>query len=71
MIPYNTPSPMLSYHLKRIVFGRNLLDKEASESRDLLHDVVAHLGYLSEEEEGKETGDATEATEENSAGIKC
>jgi hypothetical protein len=69
MLPYNTPSPTLSRPLKRIVLRCDLLNIVVSEYRDLLHDVVADLGYLGEEEEGEETGDATETTEENSTGI--
>lgn len=50
-------------HLKRVVFWRDLLDKVIAENRHLLHNVLAHARYLSEEEEGEEAGHAAEGAE--------
>lgn len=47
-------------HLKGVVLWWNLVCEELVEDRDLLHDVVAHLGDLCEEEESEEAGCATE-----------
>jgi hypothetical protein len=48
-LPYNT-FPSTPLHLKRVVLGRNLDMKVVAQYRDLLHDILAHLGYLGEEE---------------------
>jgi hypothetical protein len=54
-------------HLERVVLWCNLLDEEVSEHRNLLHNVVANLGYLGEEEEGEEASDTTEAASKGTA----
>jgi hypothetical protein len=58
--PYSTPQPSLN--LEGVILRRNLVDKVVAEDRDLLHDVLAHARYFSEEEEGKETGYTAEAS---------
>lgn len=39
---------------ERVILGRYLVGEELVENGNLLHDVVAYLGYLGEEEEGEE-----------------
>ena len=41
---------------ERVILGRYLVGEELVENGNLLHDVVAYLGYLGEEEEGEEAG---------------
>jgi len=43
--------------------------EELVQDRNLLHDVVAHLGDLGEEEEGEETGYTAETGGEATAGM--
>jgi len=62
--------PTPSQRLKWVVLGSNLVDVVVSKDGDLLHDVVAYLGYLGEEEEGKEPDGAAEATGEHTA-VEC
>ena len=52
---------------ERIILWRYLVREEAVEDRNLLHDVVAHLGDLGEEEEGEEAGYTAESGCENAA----
>lgn len=53
--------------LKGVVLGGNLLVEEFVEDWNLLHDVVADLGYLGEEPEGSKTECATETTGNDTA----
>ena len=41
---------------ERVILGRYLVGEELVENGNLLHDVVAYLGDLGEEEEGEEAG---------------
>jgi hypothetical protein len=52
---------------ERIVLWRYLVREEAVEDRNLLHDVVAHLGDLGEEEESEEAGYTAESGCEDAA----
>jgi hypothetical protein len=52
---------------ERIVLRRYLVREEAVEDRDLLHNVLAYLGHLGEEEEGEEAGYTAESGSEGAA----
>jgi hypothetical protein len=60
--------PCTKMHLKWVVLGSDFHVEVAAEYRHLLHNVLAHLWYLGEEEEGEETGYATETGSESTAG---
>lgn len=63
------PRPCSATHLKWVVLGCDLDCEELVQDGDLLHDVVADLGDLGEEEEGEEAGYAAEATGEDTAAL--
>merc|ERR1711964_221912 len=46
---------------ERVILRRYFNRKELVQDRNLLHDVVAHLGDFGEEEEGEESGYTAEA----------
>ena len=52
---------------ERIVLRRYLVREELVEDRNLLHDVVAHLGHLGEEEESEKAGYTAESGCEGAA----
>jgi hypothetical protein len=54
---------------ERIVLGRYLDGEELVEYRNLLHDVLAHLGDLGEEEESEEAGCTAESGCEDAAAM--
>jgi hypothetical protein len=64
---HNVHSLQPSNHLKGIVLGSDLDVEVVSEHGDLLHDILAYLGYLGEEEEGEESSYATEAAGKGTA----
>lgn len=51
-----------------VVLRRYLVGKELVQDGYLLHDIIAHLGNLGEEEEGEEAGNTTETGCEDAAG---
>ena len=72
---YNAQAPCIlyipqpSFHLKGVVLWSNLHVEVVSQHRNLLHDVVANLGYLGEEEEGEESSYTSEAAGKGTARI--
>ena len=54
---------------ERVILRRYLNREELVQDRNLLHDVVAHLGDFGEEEEGEEAGYTAEAGGEATAGM--
>lgn len=55
---------------KRIVFRRNLLTEVVAQHGDLLHDILAHSRYLSEEEKGSESCDGAEACSRQAEAVR-
>ena len=66
-ILYNPPHPRRIRRSERVILRRYLNRKELVQDRNLLHDVVAHLGDFGEEEEGEESGYTAEAGGEATA----
>jgi hypothetical protein len=65
---HNVQPPKPNYHLKGVVLGSDLDVEVVTHHGDLLHDVLANLGYLGEEEEGEESSYTTEAAGKGTAG---
>jgi hypothetical protein len=59
--------PQTNYHLKGVVLWSNLNVEVVAQHRDLLHNVLANLGNLGEEEQGKESSYTTEAAGKSTA----
>jgi hypothetical protein len=59
--------PQTNYHLKGVVLWCNLDVEVVAQDGDLLHDVLANLGHLGEEEEGEESSYTTEAAGKGTA----
>ncbi len=43
-----------------VILRRNLLPEHISNHRNVLHDVLAHLGHIREEKESEQAGDGAE-----------
>ena len=52
---------------ERVILRRDLNHKVISKNRDLLHDILADLGYLGEEEEGEDSGYGSEGSSSHAA----
>jgi hypothetical protein len=55
-------------HSEGVILRRDLDHKVASKNRDLLHDILADLGYLGEEEEGEDSGYGSEGSSGHATG---
>jgi len=64
---YTVQSSPCAERSERVILRRYLNRKELVQDGNLLHDVVAHLGHLGEEEEGEESGYTAEAGGEAAA----
>jgi len=65
--PYYTVHAPNAERSERVILRRYLNREELVQDRNLLHDVVAHLGDFGEEEEGEESGYTAEAGGEATA----
>ena len=64
---FHAPSQTDNTSSEGVVLRRYLVGEELVKHRNLLHDVVAHLGDLGKEEEGEEASYTAESGSEHAA----